>query len=275
MKTERMGEKRMIFKQEFKWNLRSLLIWSFIIGGLTFLMMQIYPDFAKQQDSMKALMEAYPEGIKKAFSMDKISMGTVLGFYAIEGYMLITLIGSIYVVLLAGNMLAKEESEKTIEFLLSKPISRTSMIFQKIIVVVLNIILFNVIVSLITLSGFLMVDDGTFDLSTYMLISIAPILLHLTFAAIAFLLSSILKKGRQILSVTVGLVFITYFFQIIASVADSLESLKYLSPFAYVDAADIIIDGSLKGLYIIIMVAVMLISTLFTFMYYRKKDIAV
>ncbi|WP_257347091.1 ABC transporter permease [Pseudalkalibacillus decolorationis] len=265
----------MIFKQEFKWNLRSLLIWSFIIGGLTFLMMQIYPDFAKQQDSMKALMEAYPEGIKKAFSMDKISMGTVLGFYAIEGYMLITLIGSIYVVLLAGNMLAKEESEKTIEFLLSKPISRTSMIFQKIIVVVLNIILFNVIVSLITLSGFLMVDDGTFDLSTYMLISIAPILLHLTFAAIAFLLSSILKKGRQILSVTVGLVFITYFFQIIASVADSLESLKYLSPFAYVDAADIIIDGSLKGLYIIIMVAVMLISTLFTFMYYRKKDIAV
>ncbi|WLD91569.1 ABC transporter permease subunit [Alkalihalobacillus sp. AL-G] len=265
----------MIFKQEFKWNLRSLIIWSIIIGGLTFLMMQIYPDFAKQQEGMKALLEAYPEGIKKAFGMDKVSMGTVLGFYAIEGYMLITLIGSIYVVLLAGNMLAKEESEKTIEFLLSKPITRTSMITQKLLVVVLNVVLFNLIVSLINLSAFLIVDDGSFEFNQYLLISIAPVLLHLTFAAIAFLLSSVLKKGRQILSVTVGLVFITYFLQIISSVTDSLENLKFVSPFSYVDAADIILDESLDGLYIFIMVAVMLISTVLTFMYYRKKDIAV
>lgn len=265
----------MIFKQEFKWNFRALVIWSVILGGLVFLMMQIYPDFAKQQGNLEALMEAYPEGIKKAFSMDRLSMGTVLGFYAIEGYMLITLIGSIYVVLLSGNMLAKEEGEKTIEFLLSKPISRASLVTQKLLVVVVNIILFNIIVSLINLAGFSIVDDGTFEFYPFLLMSIAPILLHLTFASIAFLLSSLLRKGRQILSVTVGLVFITYFLQVISSVSDRLENMKYFSPFEYVNAADIIGDESIKGSYILIMFSVMVICTISTFFYYRKKDIAV
>ncbi|WP_408006253.1 ABC transporter permease subunit [Pseudalkalibacillus sp. A8] len=265
----------MIFKQEFKWNLRGLLIWSVILGGLVFLMMQIYPDFAKQQENLEALMDAYPEGIKKAFNMDQISLGTVLGFYAVEGYMLITLIGSIYVVLLSGNMVAKEESEKTIEFLLSKPISRTAMLTQKIILVIVNILLFNVLVSLINLAAFMIVDDGSFKFLPFLLMTIAPILLHLTFAAIAFLLSTLLKKGRQILSVTVGLVFITYFLQVISSVSDQLEVLKYFSPFEYVDPADIIVNETINVLYILIMTGIMLICTVGAFLYYKRKDIAV
>ncbi|MGM7701429.1 ABC transporter permease subunit [Pseudalkalibacillus sp. Hm43] len=265
----------MIFKQELKWNFKSLLIWSVILGGLVFLMMQIYPDFAKQQGNLEALLEAYPEGIKKAFNMDQLSLGTVLGFYAIEGYMLITLIGSIYVVLLAGNMLAKEEGEKTIEFLLSKPISRTSLVTQKMLVIIVNVVLFNLFVSLINLTGFMLVDDGTFEFYPFVLMSIAPILLHLTFASIAFLLSSIFRKGRQILSITVGLVFITYFLQVISSVSDKLENLKYMSPFVYVDAADIITNESIKGLYLAIMLSIMIICTISTYLYYRKKDIAV
>ncbi|WP_349407348.1 ABC transporter permease subunit [Pseudalkalibacillus sp. SCS-8] len=265
----------MIFKQEFKWNVKALMIWSIILGGLVFLMMQIYPDFAKQQGNLEALLEAYPEGIKKAFNMDRLSMGTVLGFYAIEGYMLITLIGSIYVVLLAGNILAKEEGEKTIEFLLSKPISRTSLLSQKLAVVILNIVLFNLFVSLINGTGFLLVDDGTFEWYPYVLMSVAPILLHLTFASFAFLLSAILKKGRQILSVTVGVVFITYFLQVISSVSEKLEGLKFLSPFVYVDAADIIIDERIKGVYLLIMLTIMILNITATFLIYRKKDIAV
>ncbi|MGP4079593.1 ABC transporter permease subunit [Pseudalkalibacillus sp. R45] len=265
----------MIFKQEFKWNFRGLLIWSVILGGLVFLMMQIFPDFAKQQENLEALMSAYPEGIKKAFNMDKVSLGTVLGFYAIEGYMLITLIGSIYVVLLAGNMVAKEEGEKTIEFLLSKPITRSEMLTQKLLVVIVNIILFNVFVSLFNFAAFMIVDDGSFEFVPFLLLSIAPILLHFTFASIAYLLSTVLRKGRQILSVTVGLVFITYFLQVISSVSDQLEVLKYFSPFEYVDPADIIKSETLDGLYILIMAGIMLICTIASFLYYRKKDIAV
>ncbi|TXK86222.1 ABC transporter permease subunit, partial [Parageobacillus sp. SY1] len=103
---------------------KSLIIWSIVLSGLILLTLSIYPQFAEQQKEMTKLLEAYPESIKKAFGMNELNMGDLMGFYGIEIYMISTLLGSIYSAILASNILAKEENEKTIEFLLSKPVTR-------------------------------------------------------------------------------------------------------------------------------------------------------
>ena len=135
----------MIFKREFSRNKKSLIIWSIILVGLILMTLSIYPQFAEQQESMEELLKAYPEPLKKAFGMDTLSLGSLIGFYAIQVYFMTTLLGSIYAVMLAANIVAKEENEKTIEFLLAKPISRSQILTEKLLAVFTNVVILNLV----------------------------------------------------------------------------------------------------------------------------------
>ncbi len=265
----------MIFKRELKRNLKSLIIWCIVLSGLILLTLSIFPQFAQQQKEMTKLLEAYPESIKKAFGMNELNMGDLMGFYGVEIYMMTTLLGSIYSAILASNILAKEENEKTIEFLLSKPITRSKIVTEKLLAVLVNILIFNGVSTIASIIGFQFAKDPDVPTDTFSLLIVATILLHLTFGAIAFMLSSIMKKTRNILSISLGIVLVAYFMNVLSGVSEDLEVLKYFSPFKYVDAASIINNNELDPLYIFIMAAVILISIFTAYMVYRKKDIAV
>ncbi|ANB57753.1 ABC-2 transporter family protein [Anoxybacillus sp. B7M1] len=265
----------MIFKRELKRNFKSLMIWSVVLSGLILLTLSIYPQFAEQQNEMNKLLEAYPEPMKKALGMNELSLGDLMGFYGIEIYMMTTLLGSIYTAILASNILAKEENEKTIEFLLSKPVTRNRIVTEKLLAVFVNILIFNGVITIISMIGFQFADDPEVPAGIFSLLIVATILLHLTFAAVAFMLSSMLKKTRSILSISLGIVLAAYFMNVMAGISEDLEILKYFSPFKYVDAAQIIRDHQLEPLYMFIMAAVIFISLFVSFMVYRKKDMAV
>lgn len=265
----------MIFKREISRNLKSLIIWSVVLGGLVLLMLSIYPQFNMQNQSMKELLNAYPEPLKKAFGMDKLDMSNILGFYGIEVYMITTLFGSIFASLLASNIISKEVNEKTVEFLLSKPVTRTGIVTEKLLAMSANILILNGITAIISILGFQFAKNEQVSMKTFFLLVLATILLHFTFATISFFMSTIIKKSRNILSVSLGLVFVCYFFGIISGVSSKFENLKYLSPFKYVDAGDILKANAIEPLYILIMVTVMVISIGLTYAVYRRKDIAV
>lgn len=265
-----------LFIREFKRNFKSLVIWSLAIGGMIFMLLNMFPEFNKQPGGLDAMLTNFPEGMLKAFNLDKIGYGTILGFYSVQGFLLVTLIGSIYIAMFASGIVAKEENDGTVEFLLSKPVSRKSIVFQKLAAVLINIILFNIILAFITLAGFQVDKSSNVSARTFILLTIvAPILLHSTFAAIAFLISTFVRKSRIALSLSMGLVFITYFLSIMAGISEKYGLVKYLTPFQYINTADIIIDGGIKTGYIIIMAGIIIISTLASFWLYERKDIAV
>jgi ABC-2 type transport system permease protein len=265
----------MIFKREFKRNLKSLIIWSTVLSGLILLTLSIFPQFAQQQEEMAKLLESLPESMIKAFGMDQLNIGDLLGYYGVRVYMMTTLLGSIYSAILASNILAKEENEKTIEFLLSKPITRSQIVTEKLLAVLVNILILNGGSTIASLIGFQFTKDQDVPTDTFSLLIVATLLLHLTFGAIAFMLSSILKKTRSILSISLGIVLVAYFMNVMSGISEDLEFLKYFSPFKYVDAASIINNNEIEPLYIFIMAAVILISIVTAYMVYRKKDIAV
>lgn len=252
--------------------LRFWLCWTIAIGGLMILTIAMFPEVAKQQQTIDELLKQMPQSLIKAFGMDKVNLSDALGFYATKGYLMITLFGSIFAAMLAGNILSKEQSEKTIEFLLSKPVSRSRVVTEKLLAVVVYILLFNLLVAVANFIGFTMVD-ASFSFRLFVYLSVAPLLLHLVFAGISFFLSSLMKKGRSVLSISLGLVFILYFFEIISSIAEKYEQLKYLTPFVYVNAADIITRGGLDPTYTGIMTAEFLLSVLASYAVFLRKDI--
>jgi ABC-2 type transport system permease protein len=264
-----------IFLRELRTGRRSLLVWATVIAGLNVLIMAVYPSFAADAARLEEFIALYPEAFAKAFGLDRLNVADPVGFYAMEGYAIVVLFGGIYAAILGASILAKEEDEKTIEYLLALPVTRCQVLTGKVLAVVANLALFNLIVAAVTYLGFVAFVTRDYSASTLVLLFTAPFLAHLTFAALCLLLSLFWTRRRAAYSVSIGLVVGTYFLNVIALLTDDFRWLGWLSPFKYVDAADIVAGQSLDGLYVFILLAAAVLAVGATYLLYTRRDITV
>lgn len=260
--------------RELKSNRRSLIIWGSTLALLSFLMLAIYPSFAEDVAHMEELLSIYPEGFMKAFGMDKLSLADAIGWFALEAYLMTMLFGSMFAVILSSSMLAKEEDEKTIEFLLAKPITRNHIVTSKLAAFVGYLLLFNIGIGVVSFIGFEIFAEEYSRIELLRLI-MAPFLAHLSFASVGFFLSLFFTRKKSSYSVGIGLVLLVYFLNVMASLTEKVQFLRYVSPFYYMDAADIIVDGGINPLHTLILLAVSAMAIGATYILYNRRDITI
>ncbi len=260
-----------MLKRELKINRRGFLIWTSIIVAMFIVVFLIYPSIMESDKDIMELLGAFPKELLELFNMDVISIGTVFGWISTEGYMMITIMGGCYFAIMGSTILLKEEDEGTISFLYTKPISRNQILTSKLWCGIIYVILFNLVIALTTLIG-LSLSDG-FKFTDWLLISIAPIFLHLFFFTFTLLLSIYYKKTRKCMTIGIGIVIGTYILQILSAMSDKLEFLKYFSPFEYINARDIILNHQLNYSNIIILVVMMIIILIGLYDAYNKKEL--
>lgn len=263
-----------MYKREVFRNRKSTMLWTSILLLYNVSMLLLYPSMVGPlKDSMNIMIASFPKEMLSAFGLDKVSSTEILGFYNVYCYLLVTILGGIFAVIQGSSILSKEEDEKTIEFLLSKPVSRSSIITAKIFSVLTNLVILNLIISIISFVTIELVNNDSYDRKALLLLFIAPILMQITFAAIGLLISIFIVKARINFPTGVGIVLGCYFISIIASISIKADFLKYFTPFKYVDGADIIIKQSIELKYLVIMAVVTLACVVATYIIYNKKDI--
>jgi len=260
---------------EFKRNAKSLILWTVIVAGLAGLMLFMFPAFKDSFDQLEDLLAIYPPEFLEAFGLgeDGLDMSTIYGWFGVEGYLFVMLIGGSYAAILGSSILSKEEDDKTIEFLLSKPISRTQIIFGKAIVVLTNLIILNIAVSIFLLIAFATL--GEFNVVIWLLYAFAPLLLQLFFASIAMFISIFITKSRQVMSISLGLSIGLYVVDLISKLTDNAEFLKYFTPYEYINAISIVENQRIEPLYLLISITVIAISLIASWQLYIRKDISV
>lgn len=115
-----------LFFHELRQGRLSLAVWTLCIGFFVLVCILMYPEFEGQMEEM-GTMFASMGGFTAAFGMDRLNIGTLTGFYAIECGSIIGLGGAFYAVLTGISALAKEETGHTAEFLLTHPVSRIAL----------------------------------------------------------------------------------------------------------------------------------------------------
>lgn len=264
----------LLFKRELIKNRKSTMLWTSILLVYNVSMLAFYPSMmGSMKDKMDILMNSFPKEMIVAFGLDKVSITEMLGFYNTYCYLLVTILGGIFAVLQGISILAKEEDEKTIEFLLSKPVTRNKIITSKISAVFANIVILNTVVSLISFIGIEIVKDESYNKRALLLLFAAPVLMQLVFAAIGLVISVFIIKARINFPTGVGIVLGFYFISIITAISDKAEFLKYFTPFKYFDGADIITSRSIAPIYLAIVAAVTFGCVAATYLVYNKKDI--
>lgn len=264
-----------IYLRELKSNRKSFIIWTIIIVAFNAMMFYTYPSFADQADKIDQLLRSYPEAVIKAVGGDRLNLTNILHYFGMNIYLFITLLGSTYSIILSSGIISKEEDEKTIEFLLAKPVSREKVVTFKALAVLTYIILINTVMLATNYGMIESLKRYEYSIRIFLLLSLAAFFLQLTFASIGLLLSVFITKSRTVISVSLGVVLGSYFFGTASVLSDKFNGLKYVSLFKFVDAPDIIFNESINGIYLLVMALVVVVTSAGTYVTYRSRDICV
>ena len=172
--------------------------------------------------------------------------------------------------LLGIGIIAKEESNHTAEFLYTLPLSRNTVLGSKLLAVLIQIIALNVLIFAFSLLSAAMVDKGL-DIHSLLLLHTAFLCSQIEISAICFGASAFIRGNG--LGIGLGLALLLYFMNIIANIAEPASFLKYITPFGYTEAADIIADGSLSAVKLLIGLGIALAGILLAFRKYSEKDL--
>jgi ABC-2 type transport system permease protein len=183
------------------------------------------------------------------------------------------LIGSIYSIVLSSNILIKEEYNRTAEFLLSKPLTRREIILTKWAVSVVNIVLLNIFTGTVGYFSILLVKTGAFAFSSFFILTVYTFLLNILFGALGLFIPTMIKRPRQVTSMSVGIVILFYFIYTISKITESAGKFGYVSPFKFVNV-EVLSPGYRIGFWhLLYFIGLSVLFTLVAIIKYQRKDI--
>lgn len=262
-----------MFKRELKVNFKSFIIWTLVLIGIFAVVYLIYPSIMSNDnmEMLNEMLKVFPEEVLKAFNMDISGIDNAFGWLKSEGFVFVLLITGIYSGILGSNILLKEESEKTIEYLNSLPVTRNDIVLKKVLVGLMYIVLMVLCVGVFNYIGLSI--SGDFDKKLYMLLSVTPIFSSIAIFGVCLFLSSFAHKTKNTLGISLAIVFISYFLNIASEMSDSVEFLKYVSFFTLADIRNVIINISINPLIVFISLLLTSIFIFLTLVVYNRKDL--
>jgi ABC-2 type transport system permease protein len=260
-----------IFIRELKANLKSLVIWSVIITLLIMMAVAKFSAFAGDPEMLK-MLDSLPPAMLDALSMRAFNLTTLSGFYGIM-FIYFGLMGAIAAAMWGSDIISKEERDKTVEFSLVLPVSRSRVITAKALAALVNCIAFVLItwvVSLVAVRSY-NPDQAFHD---YLALEMrAMFSIELIFLAIGLLLGCAMKQYKRSGSTAVAIILATYFMSIISGMQEKLDFLKYFTPFKYFDAGELFRSGKMNGTYLLLTAAIIVVCVAAAYWFYNKRDL--
>lgn len=260
-----------IFIREMKSHKKSLIIWCISVILLIVMGMMKYEGFSKTGESINELMATMPEALKAMFGLGAFNLTEVRGYYGVF-FMYFVLMATIHASMLGATIISKEERDKTAEFLLVKPASRNKIISSKSLAVIANILIFNLttLVSSIVIMG--AYNKGESINKDIVLLMAAMFILQLLFMCIGTATAAVSNKPKKATSVSMAVLLGTFFLSMFIDLNSNLENLKYITPFKYFQARDIMFNGGLDTTFVILSIVIIVVLLSVTYIFYNKRD---
>jgi ABC-2 type transport system permease protein len=260
-----------IFLRELKANLKSLLIWCGVMLMLVLVGTAKFSAYYNNPDMLK-ILDSLPKAMLDAMSLKAFNLTTLVGFF---GIMLIyyAMLGGIAAAMWGSGMISKEERDKTVEFSLVLPVSRSRVITAKALAALVSCVIFV----LVTWGGSLVAaqsyspDKAFYDF--LMLEMEAMFIIELIFLAVGLLLGCAMKQYKLSSSTAVWIILGTYFLSIAVGLQKNLDFLKYFTPFKYFDAAALFQNGKMDGTYLLLSAAIIIVCVAAAYWFYNKRDL--
>ncbi|WP_040950803.1 ABC transporter permease subunit [Gorillibacterium massiliense] len=264
-----------LFWREMKAHRKSLIIWSVCVFVLMLAGMQKY-DALYSGGQGTELIDKMPKALKAIFGMGNgsLDLSTAAGFYGLM-FVYLLLMAAFHGTMLGSDVIGKEERDKTAEFLLAKPISRTEIISYKLLAALAQLVIFNLVSWLSSYLSLAAFGDEAGMGGKLALMMGGLFLMQLLFLALGSALSASAANRKRAGSLGTAVILVTYILSFAVVMNDKLDFLKYVSPFQYFSADQVVNDGAWNAVYLILSVVFTAAMTWFMYAIYRKRDMQV
>ena len=264
-----------IYWREMKSYRKSLIFWSIGILFMVVSGMAKYEAYSASGQSINDLMADIPKSIKAVLGFGEVDLSTLSGYYSIL-FLYLILMATIHATMLGASIIAKEERDKTSEFLFVKPVSRSAVITAKLTAAFTNVVVFNLVtfVSLVVIMG--KYNTNGEEVNGDIALTMAGMFLaQILFLMVGSALASIKRKPKTAGSAATGILLLTYLLSMIVDLNEGLGALKYVTPFKYFDAQNIMFGNGLEPIFIILSLAISLVLIRLTYVFFKKRDLNV
>lgn len=258
-----------IFKHELKQSAKAMGLWTACIAAFMAMCIFMFPSMRGEMDKVGEMF-ASMGGFSAAFGLDRLNFGSMIGFYATECGNILGLGASMFAALAGVSSLSKEENDHTAEFLLTLPVSRSSVIGAKVLSLIVQICVLNIVCTLIAMASIWAIGE-TVEWNTLILLNLSYLLVHIELGCIGVAISSFCTRTNA--GVGIAMAVVLYFVNIVANISPDAKALKYITPFAYAEGADIIEKANLDWCLAGIGIALSVVSICIAFARYSSRDI--
>ncbi len=261
-----------MIKKELKASYKSLLIWSVVIMGLFLLVFLIYPTLIDKMDPalMDSYLELLPKEMLQTMNFDLVDIMSAFGWFKSEGVIMILLIGGMYASLLGGGLLLNEESEGSINYLLSKPISREKIFINKLISGFILLTSFILLTFVFIFWGYELTAPYDFNLLVLMYLNMALVLYVIY--TISFFISTFFRNNKIMVTISIGMVFFFYIINVVGGLSDDFSWISNLSVFSLIPVRDIIQTSKLDILRLVVGFLISILMILLAKHRFKEKD---
>lgn len=255
------------------WQRRWSIFW-WALGIIAFIVinMVFYPSFRDQAGELEKTFGQLSEGTRALLS-DTGDFFSPVGYLSSQiFYLMMPLLVGILAISAGASLIGREEREGTLELLLSRPISRSKLMFSKAVVGILIATFIGLIATTTTIIMAKLVDIAV-ALPNILLTGLVATLLAVSFGAVAFMVTTL---GRGARAASIGFsALIALAGYILVSLAGTVTWLRWpakIFPFNYYHPAEIL-RGGYNWANILFIGGVIILCGFISWSAFRRRDI--
>ncbi|MGI6435825.1 MAG: ABC transporter permease subunit [Syntrophomonadaceae bacterium] len=261
-----------IVKRELKAQRNSLIIWCFAMVFLIYAGMIKYTGFAEAGAEAVELLNQFPPAFKAAFGWGELDITSIAGYYAVF-YLYFMVLSGLHAIMLGATIISKEERDKTADFLFAKPLWRSKIITAKLIAVFINIMVLNLVTLTASLVFVGLYNKGNPIIGIILRLMISLFIIQLIFAALGTALAAAAKNFKKATSLAAAVLLTTFLISVAIDLYHKIDFLKYITPFKYFPAVEILKTGTYAPLSIFLSLLLIGLALIITYRLMEKRDL--
>ena len=257
--------------QTIKDHWRVTIILTLLFMGMAAVYAGMFPAF---EESLLEMMES---GFAESFNwlQGSSDMSTYVGFLNLELYQIFwIMILGIILGFISASQISKEIEGKTFDLLMSNPVSKKQVVFEKFIGLLPMVLIINFATMLVVMGITLAIDE---NLNFYYLFltHVASIPYLFAVVSLGLLVSVVINEKMKASIIMIALIVGMYIFNSISLMIPDYESLGYISITHYFNPYDTLKFGKMDVVGMVVLSVVAIWCLIIAMIYFDHKDIAV
>lgn len=256
-----------ITEETIKDKMKTTSVLTLIFAGLAAMYIGVYPSFKNSLEEFTDMPMNFIRGFE--------NLASYPGYLNMEMYQIFwVLILAILIAYIAASLISEEIEGKTIDMLMSNPISRQQIVIEKFLGLIPLILIVN-FVTMGVVYGLTFAISEEISFSHLFLTHLTSIPYFLSITGISILISTFIDKKMKASLTAMGVVVGMYILESVSLLAPKYEKIGLISITHYYDPSDLLIKGNLNITEPIILITITITSLLIAKIQFERRDIAI